>query len=401
MRKILVMIVCFWIAVITFADDETKFYEFLGNVEKTAVEQRMDFTTKEFEKIKGEVKFPIVGKKEITFVYFGTAKTKIAYVIGDFTNWESNPVQMNKIEGTNMFVIKKEFPENARIEYMFKRKGAAQYEADALSGKMVSNGMGGKNCVVEMPGYKLGIENQGVEEQYKGKIEKFQLNCKSVLDGSNQVRNVAVYTPNGYTGSKKYNTIYFFDGTGYMEEEHGNAKNILDYMVKNGEIEPTIGVFIDPIDRDQEMVLAERTKFMEYIVKEIIPWVESKYSVKNDAQSRIAAGISNGGFFVTDLLYRYPDKFGGVLSGSRVGSRHDDNVADYTKFVETMNIKGKIFMATGEYDEFLNDGKEYYEALKKNKNLKSLKFVTKYDGHNWRFWRDVLREGLLWQKEQI
>lgn len=378
---------------------EFEFSNFISALEKLPVAERAAYVENNLENVKANNTFPIVSGNNITFVYLGGPKTKIAYVVGDFTFWESDELKMNKIEGTNLFMIKKEFDPASRIEYMFKRKGTSNFDLDALNKNWVPNGVGGKNSIVKMPKYVEAPETKYYEEIEHGTVSQFEIPCKSVVDGRDVQRKVKVYIPAGYDSSKLYKVIYFFDGDGYLSPEYGSAKNILDYMIAKKEIEPTVGVFIDPVERDAEFIQDTRDKFIDYFVNEFVPWIEVKYSVRKDADGRIIAGISNGGFFVTDVLYKHSDKFNCALSGSRVEARHDyGKIEDYNAFLRKMNFPVKLFIATGTYDVFLEDGKNYYEQMKLNPTVKTVVFTTKPDGHNWRFWRDVLREGLLWAK---
>lgn len=376
------------------------FFNFVSELEKIPVSERAGYVEKNFENVRANNSFPIVSENDITFVYLGSSKTKGAYVVGDFTFWESEELQMKKIEGTNIFILKKEFSPSARIEYLFKRKGTSKLELDLLNKNWLPNGIGGQNSVVKMPKYFEGPEINYYKDIEHGTVEQFELPCKNVIDNSEVQRRVQVYIPAGYNSSKKYKVIYFFDGSQYLSPEYGSAKNILDYMISKKEIEPVVGVFIDSVERDAELIFDTRDKFMDYFINELVPWVEGKYSVRKDINGRIVAGISNGGFFVTDILYKHSDKFNSALSGSRVGIQHGDGKSeDYNKFLKGIKFPVKIFMATGEYDEFLESSKEYYENIKQNPTVKAIKFVTKSDGHNWRLWRDVLREGLLWMRD--
>lgn len=141
-------------------------------------------------------------------------------------------------------------------------------------------------------------ERQNIEH---GKIELVEY--KSTTVGT--VRKCSVYLPPKYDASKKYSVLYLLHGIGGDEFEwvNGGAPlHILDNLYADGKVEPMIVVM--PNGRAQENDRAEGNvyasapafeKFEGDLLKDLIPFIESNYSVYTDKMHRALAGLSMGG----------------------------------------------------------------------------------------------------------
>ena len=105
--------------------------------------------------------------------------------------------------------------------------------------------------------------------------------------------------------SKKYPVLYLLHGIGGDETEwqkNGAPEVILDNLLADGKLVPMIVVMpngrAQPNDRAEGDVFASAPafgKFDQDLLKDIIPFVETKYSVKTDRENRALAGLSMGG----------------------------------------------------------------------------------------------------------
>ncbi len=124
-------------------------------------------------------------------------------------------------------------------------------------------------------------------------------------------REMMVYTPPGYSPGKKYPVIYLLHG---LNSGNGqwpywvHADYVIDNLLADGKIEPMIMVFpncntnvtvTNPKPDEQE----ERKggykgygiAFENDLLHDIIPYIESHYSVYTDRKHRALAGLSMGG----------------------------------------------------------------------------------------------------------
>ncbi|MFZ2287494.1 MAG: alpha/beta hydrolase-fold protein [Bacteroidales bacterium] len=136
-----------------------------------------------------------------------------------------------------------------------------------------------------------------------GKIDTIKYVSKTV----GATRRALIYTPPSYNKSKKYPVLYLLHGIGGDEKEWlngGNPQVILDNLYADGKIEPMIVVMPNgramKDDRVGENMMApDRVQafatFEKDLLNDLIPFIEKKYPVIRDRESRAIAGLSMGG----------------------------------------------------------------------------------------------------------
>jgi enterochelin esterase-like enzyme len=134
-----------------------------------------------------------------------------------------------------------------------------------------------------------------------GKIETIEYDSKTV----GTTRKMLVYTPPGYTSDKKYPVLYLLHGIGGDETEWKRLAKpdvLLDNLIADGKAVPMIIVM--PNGRAQKNDRAEGdvfksapafAAFEQDLLKDVIPTIESRYSVQSDREHRALAGLSMGG----------------------------------------------------------------------------------------------------------
>jgi len=118
-------------------------------------------------------------------------------------------------------------------------------------------------------------------------------------------RKMLVYTPPGYSTDRKYPVLYLLHGIGGDETEWQRfctPNAILDNLIADGKAEPMIIVMpngrAQKNDRAEGNVFASAPAFAAFegdLLKDVIPAIESKYSVRADREHRALAGLSMGG----------------------------------------------------------------------------------------------------------
>ncbi len=137
----------------------------------------------------------------------------------------------------------------------------------------------------------------------RGKIDTINYISQTV----DTVRRAFVYLPPSYLETKKYPVLYLLHGIGGDEEEWlrgGTPHIILDNLYADGMLEPMIVVLPNgramKDDRaggnvmDPDRVAAFAT-FENDLLNDLIPFIENKYPVIKDRESRAIAGLSMGG----------------------------------------------------------------------------------------------------------
>ncbi|MFX0557241.1 alpha/beta hydrolase-fold protein [Maribacter sp. CXY002] len=137
----------------------------------------------------------------------------------------------------------------------------------------------------------------------KGRIDSILYNSKTV----GVQRKALIYTPPGFTQSKRYPVLYLLHGIGGDEKEwykNGAPAVILNNLYAEGKLEPMIVVMPNgramKNDRAEGNIFAEDkvaafATFEKDLLNDLIPFVEKKFKVYKDKEHRAIAGLSMGG----------------------------------------------------------------------------------------------------------
>jgi len=152
-------------------------------------------------------------------------------------------------------------------------------------------------------------------------------------------RRMRVYTPPGYSTSRKYPVLYLLHGIGGTDTEWTescHANNVIDNLLAEGKIQPMVLVFPDGNSSRTVADLAAGgrggagagggarggggrmnmdawlTPFENDLLKDIIPYVDSHYSVLTDRDHRALAGLSMGGGQTLNIGLVHPETFAWV-----------------------------------------------------------------------------------------
>lgn len=152
----------------------------------------------------------------------------------------------------------------------------------------------------------------------RGKLEVVNYESKSV----GATRKMNVYTPPGYSADKKYPVLYLLHGIGGDETEwqrFATPDVLLDNLIADGKAAPMIVVM--PNGRAQKNDRAEGdvfrsapafAAFEDDLLKDVIPFIEAKYSVQADREHRAIAGLSMGGGQSLNFGLKHLDTFAWV-----------------------------------------------------------------------------------------
>ena len=139
-------------------------------------------------------------------------------------------------------------------------------------------------------------------------------------------REVLVYLPDGYEddSSRHYPTIYVLaaylgDARGLLSERRFSPglHTRLDRLIRDGLMPPAIFVLPDCFTRyggSQYLNSSATGAYQDYLLDEVIPFVDSELRTLPDPLSRGVLGKSSGGYGALGLAMRKPGIFGGVAS---------------------------------------------------------------------------------------
>ncbi|MBN2704215.1 MAG: hypothetical protein JXR23_08390 [Pontiellaceae bacterium] len=204
-------------------------------------------------------------------------------------------------------------------------------------------------------------------------------------------RQVRVYTPPGYTEDKEYPVLYLLHGIGGNDlewMEACKANTVIDNLIADGKIEPMVLVFPNGnasiVVGDSEEFPGEGAgarqnmngqydgwdmPFQNDLFEEIIPLVESKFSVKTDSANRALAGLSMGGGQTLNIGLSNSDKFAYVGGfSSAPNTRQFGGMANNVKLIPDVDAVKKnlklMWVACGNKDGLLRVSQSVHQLLK-------------------------------------
>jgi len=153
----------------------------------------------------------------------------------------------------------------------------------------------------------------------EGEISTFRFSSHAVRER----RRVRVYLPPEYQAEseQRYPVLYLLHGLRSTDAEFfklGNLKEILDRMIADAEIAPTIVVAPAGYDGYWTNHVPVKNKsgprWADYVVDEVVTQVDSRYRTRPHAGSRALVGVSMGGYGAMSLALQHPDVFGTAVS---------------------------------------------------------------------------------------
>lgn len=178
-------------------------------------------------------------------------------------------------------------------------------------------------------------------------IETFQVLVPA--PSGEQARTVTVYLPQGYGGEKRYPVLYLFDGqTAFFDERAPFGDSLRLKEILDGMSAELIAVAVDcdgenrlteyspfPFEAGKIRSEGKGAVYLDWLVGELMPLINKKYSVIPKRESTFIGGASMGGLMTVYALCRYPEVFGGgaALSPSFwVDPAASENMIRTTKF---------------------------------------------------------------------
>lgn len=169
-------------------------------------------------------------------------------------------------------------------------------------------------------------------EQFNSAIQYGSINSKAL----NTNIGFSVYLPAGYNANQRYPVLYIMYGYGGNQYSMFNGfmsvNRTADQMIAKGTMKPMILVVPDYKNsfavnstREQNPNASGGTigLYEDYLIKELIPYIDQHFNTDNSRESRYIEGYSMGGFAALYLGFNYPELF------SKIGA-HSSALWDYS-----------------------------------------------------------------------
>lgn len=318
---------------------------------------------------------PLITSENVQLFYQGTQQTKQVHLMGEYSAWNPEGTPLKRLNN-NLFSIKLQLPNDARIEYKFKVD--EHWTLDPNNPQNEINGLGDSNSVITMPGYTREPLLKGAP---RGRCSKVQI----------KGYQTTLYTPLHTEPQSHYPLLIFQDGQDYIQRGHTNI--LLDRMIQHKMIPPVIACFIHPKNRYQEYTL--NPSYMRFVAETLLPELSSHYPISKNPKDRVLVGSSLGGLISAATALAYPQTFGKVLGQSS---------AFY--FAQKQWIKELKTSPKQDIDFYLSAGR-FERLVQSNRKVQDILFQKGYtftykeynEGHNWSHWSHRLSHGLKYTLE--
>ncbi|MEP0345430.1 alpha/beta hydrolase-fold protein [Rhodopirellula bahusiensis] len=226
-----------------------------------------------------------------------------------------------------------------------------------------------------------------------GKLEMIEYESKTV----GTTRKMNIYTPPGYSEEKKYPVLYLLHGIGGDETEwqrFASPNLLLDNLIADGKAVPMIVVMpngrAQKNDRAEGNIMASAPAFAVFendLLDDVIPAIESRYSVNADRQHRALAGLSMGGGQSLNFGLTHLDTFAwvGGFSSAPNTKAPDELIPDAEKAKKQLEL---LYLSCGNKDGLIRISQRLQRYLKENE-IPHVWNVDSY-GHDPTHWRNNL-----------
>ncbi|MEW5845957.1 MAG: alpha/beta hydrolase-fold protein [Bacteroidota bacterium] len=250
-------------------------------------------------------------------------------------------------------------------------------------------------------------------------------------------RNIDIWLPSGYSDSTKYAVLYMHDGQMLYDPSttwnkqawdiddvasvlmaENRVKNFIVVGIWNGgktrhqdyfpqkpfeklsqAEKDTITAQLKRVGRTEGAFQPQSDNYLKFIVKELKPYIDKRYSVYTNRENTFIAGSSMGGLISLYAICEYPEVFGGAacLSTHWVGSFTTENNPFTNSMIRYLSKKlpnpksHKIYFDCGDQtlDAMYPEIQKRIDSVMVKKGFDSHCWITKYfpgENHSEQAW---------------
>ncbi len=215
-------------------------------------------------------------------------------------------------------------------------------------------------------------------------------------DITKRLERIYIYLPFEYNVeiNKNYPVLYLQHGHGENETtwvNQGKMNFILDNLIEEEKIVPFIVVMCNGMvsyETKQGITISPAIKFEEFLIKEVIPYIDKRYRTIAKKEGRGMAGLSMGSMQTSVITLKNQDLFDyvGIFSGfvRDFISGYDGHIQERYLNTYSKNMK-YIFRGMGEDDRFLDMFEQDDQLLREYEVEHERKIYKGY--HEWKVWQ--------------
>jgi predicted alpha/beta superfamily hydrolase len=344
-----------------------------------------------------------------------TRKNDDVYVAGNFNNWnpKDENYKLKPFGGSRKSIVIKDLAAGS-YAFKFTRGGGDKWETTG-DGRDIADRLIEVNEDLSKEFTVAGWKDDypEVPKKYTASPQVRIIDTAFNMPQLGRKRKVWVYLPKGYaTSSKIYPVLYMHDGQNLFNEqtapfgEWGVDEALDSLQQKTGKECIVVGIDnggmkrmteYNPYDNAKEGK-GEGNQYIEFIVKTLKPYIDSKYKTKKGPENTFIAGSSMGGLISFYAMLKYPDVFsaGGIFSPSFWIA--PEVFTDAEKFTTTATQMPRFYMYAGKMEpaNMVTNNEKMAELLKKNQRY-SIRLITDPLGrHSEKTWRQEFPSFYMW-----
>ena len=345
-------------------------------------------------------RFPLTEPGRATFAWFGEAERV------ELLRWINAGVErtaLARVPGTRLWLVGLDVEDDGRFEYKLAigRDGREEWVLDPLNPATAEDPFG-RNSVCRTHGYARPdwSEPQGAPT---GRVAMLKVDSPTF----GETRAERVYLPPrlvpGTRPRRPLPLLVVHDGHDFAD--YADLVTCLDNLIDRGDIPPLVAAMIQSGDRMAEYPRGRR--HARYVVHELLPTLEARFSLRADPASRVLLGASLGAVASLSTLFRYPGVFGGAVlnSGTFILDERALATRSHPVFHRAARLVAalkrapalpptRVYVSTGELEGLADENRALADFL--DDHGVEVRFDSAWDGHHWHNWRDRLRDALMW-----
>ena len=304
-------------------------------------------------------------------------------------------------------------------EYKFTRGSWEKAETDS-TGKGISNRslklQSDTTMQINIQGWNDDFKsnNISVENNHTASVNVKIMDTAFYIPELKRTRRIWIYLPPDYVASqKKYPVLYMHDGQNLFDDATSYAgewgvDEYLDSIFKKGKKEVIVVGIDNGLSKRmneynpwefQNYGKGEGDKYVDFLVKNLKPYIDKHYHTLKTKQNTFIAGSSMGGLISLYAVLKYPSVFGGA--GIFSPAFWTASGIDSTVIAGSGKLKTRLFFYAGgkEGDSMIPDMKRIEKEIKDRSSSPIKEIIDPDAKHNEAAWRKYFPDFYEWTVE--
>ncbi len=337
------------------------------------------------------------------------------FITGSFNGWDPGNKEYTFQPGTNGVAVITLMLQAGSYQYKFTRGSWEEVETDANGKNIINRSLilsSDTTIHIEIAGWADDFEQEVFPEKKHTASQNVSIiDTAFYMPQLHRKRRIWLYLPPGYNTSKEmYPVIYMHDGQNLFDNATSFAgewgvDEYLDSISSSGK-KAAIIVGIDngmakrmaeynPYTF-QQFGKGEGSQYVDFLVKNLKPFIDKKYRTLKNKQNTFIAGSSMGGLISLYAVLKYPKVFGGagIFSPAFWTARGIDSMVRS----HAASLTSRLFFYAGgkENNSMVPDMKRIVSEIRQYSTSKTKVVIDSEAQHNEASWRKYFPQFYEW-----